>query len=205
MTRKALSLVSLVLIGVLGACGSAAAPTLSVVDIQQTGVALAWTGLAMTQTAMPTTTPAPTETQLPTAAAFPTLASNLLTPAVNLPPINLAAASPTSDTCSQPPPAKPQGDQVQVKLINQSKGSVNLSLGMETPNSLGECATYGFVLGPYNSPDVELLAGCYWGFGWVTGQKPSTARTPNDMCMTDTGTNYGILIGTEVIGLKPGQ
>ena len=89
---------------------------------------------------------------------------------------------------------------VQVKFVNKSGGSVNLAFGMSQPNSLGECGTYSFSMGRFEEPVVTVLAGCYWAYAWVTGEKPSTASNVEALCVTDPNQVRAITIGSEVIG-----
>ena len=199
MNRKFLLVVSLFVVMALAACGPKPAPALSVTDVQNTAVALALTGIAMTSSAMPTDTPVPptptTElATLPTLAILPTVA--LETPIVA--PINNPNASPTPD-CYQPPPAKLLGTTVQIKLVNKSDGPVNLSMGMYEPNDKGECFTFAFSISEKGSQVVTILSGCYWGAGYQNGPKPSTPRV-NYICLTDTTQTRGLTISNNTIG-----
>src|SRR5512139_2400803 len=119
MKRKFLSAVSLVVVMALAACGPKSVPDLSGTDVQNTAVALALTGIAMTPSAIPTDTPvSPTPTaQVATLAILPTipLETPVIAPTTNL------NASPTPD-CYQPPPAKLLGTTVQIKLVNKADG-----------------------------------------------------------------------------------
>jgi len=173
----------------LSACGPAPAPTFSVTDIQNTANAEAWFAVTLTQAAIPTATltftPVP-----PTSTPLPTLPPALP---------SIAPAAPATDPCNDIPPLHPQGDLVKVKLVNKSGGSVNLSLGMTKENSFHECGTYSFGLGAYDESVVTVLAGCYWGYAWVSGKKPSTAQTIDVLCVTDPANVAPIWIGTEVI------
>jgi hypothetical protein len=175
----------------LTACGPAATPTLSADEFAATALADAFTQVAMTQAALPTETAVPTVTPLPTATLFPTLAPATFTaiPAT-------AAANP----CEGPPPTAPQGDTAQVKLVNKSKGQVSLSFGMYQANSLGECGIYSFSMGIFDAPTVTVLAGCYWGYAWITGDKPSIAKSTNAICVSSGG-SVSVTIGTEWIGV----
>ena len=159
MIKKVVSAISFILLVGLAACGQAAAPTLSAAEIQQTGVALAWTGLAMTQTAMPSATPIPpTNTDLPTLPVLPTLAPFIITPGT--PGLQ---STPTGDLCSQPMPPKTKGNSVQVKFLNKTGGTVLIAFAMNKPNGLGECGTYTYSLGLYNSPIVQSINGMLLG------------------------------------------
>jgi hypothetical protein len=179
---------------VLAACGAPAEPTLSAPDVANTAMAVAWTDIARTQAAIPTATALPpTLTPAPVPTLFPTL-----------PPLPTAGppATATPDLCNQPPPTEPRGATVQVNFKNKSGGNLNLGFGMQRANSLGECGTYNFSLGQFESPTVRVLAGCYWGYAWISGDKPSTAQTINNLCVEDPGVVYAVTIGTEVIEFK---
>ena len=187
-------LMGMLLTVALVSCQTPPEPTVSADDLAKTAVAHAWTELAQTQAALPTATPIP-----PTATLVPTVAPP---PTPALFPTLAPPASPTSDTCDQPPPIAPLGTMVSLTLLNRSGGTVNLAFGMTSPNSLGECGTYNYSLGVFESPTVRVLAGCYWGYGWVTGNKPSTAETPQILCLTTAGVEYEVEIGSDVIGFK---
>jgi hypothetical protein len=198
MKKIYLTILSILIILGISACGPAPTPTLSVADLQGTAVADAWIALTMTQAALPTATQTPipptptvTFTPLPTFTPFliPTLA-----PVATLPDTS------ATDPCNLPPPIKPLGDQVKVQFVNKSNGKLNLSFGMTKENSLKECGTYSFALGKYDQPQVTVLAGCYWGYGWVL-DPPSTPQTANYLCVTDKNTLYQVWITKDLIAL----
>jgi len=192
MTKKFLYLISILMILTIAACGPAPEPTLSPADIANTAVADAWIAITQTQAAIPTNTATPippTATPLPTFTPLPTLAPILQTP---------VPATSAADACNQPPPVKPKGSLAQVKFVNKSGGSVNLSFYMTAPNAQGECVTYTFVLGRYDEPLETVLAGCYWAYGWVDGKQPSTAQAVSSMCI-DASKVPAIWISAEVI------
>jgi len=193
MKKKFLYLPLILIFLTLAACGPAPTPALSADDIRNTAVADAWIAMTMTQAAIPTATLTPTPPS-PT----PTLT---LTPFPTLPLVVATAVPPTvtADACNQPPPIEPKGALVQVKFVNKSGGSVNLSFYMTSPNNKGECVAYTFVLGRYDEPVVTVLAGCYWAYGWVEGDKPSTAQATSQMCITDPNKAPAIWISSEVI------
>jgi hypothetical protein len=187
--------ISIFMIIILTACGSAAKPTLSVTDIQNTAFPMVMTQYAQTKAAQPTATPIPpSPTEQPTFAPLPTFAVG--TP-INVPVID-PNATPTAD-CNQPIPPKTAGTTVQVKLVNKSGGPVSLSLGMNAPNELGECGIYSFNLRDKESVVVKILSACYWGYGYQTGIKPSTPGVGN-ICLTDTEEIRGVTIGKQSIG-----
>ena len=182
----------------LVACGPASEPTPSIGEIQETAVAMALTSVAITKAAMPTITPLPT--QIPTLAETPT-------PFPTLPPVvsptSAVAVVPTTtqvNPCNEPPPFDPKGTTVRVRFVNKSKGKVSLALGMLEENDEGECGTYNFTIGPRMSPEVTILAGCYWAWGSITGTQNSIAKSPYDICLTDTSQTRGVTITKETIG-----
>ena len=196
MIRTGFSSISIFILTVLAACGPAPKPTLSVTDIQNTAFPLVMTQYAQTKAAVPTNTPIPTTqpTLAPLLTPLPTFA--LETPISA--PVNNPNATATAD-CSQPAPLKPKGATVQIKLVNKSGGPVNLSLGMNNANDQGECASYYFGLRDKESVVVTILSGCYWGYGYQTGPKPSTPGVHN-ICLTDTTEIRGLTIGKDSIG-----
>jgi len=181
----------------LTACGGGAAPapTLDLTAVQNDALTQAWIVVTQTQAALPTNTATPippTDTPFPTFPALPTVAPVVATV---VPPTNPA------DVCGQVPPQKPQGAQVKVEFVNKTNSQVNLSFGMNTPNDQGECVTYSFTLGATQTLDATVLAGCYWGYGWVFKNPPSTSRTPSLICLDDPNKVPPLWIEPEVMYL----
>jgi len=198
MKRKFLLAVSLFVVMALAACGPKSAPGLSVTDVQNTAVALALTGIAMTPSAIPTDTlvPPTPSTQVATLVTLPTIA--LETPIIA--PTTSSNATPTPD-CYQPAPLPKDllGTTVQIKLVNKADGPVDLSMGMYEPNDQGECFTFAFSVNNNGSEVVTILSGCYWGAGYQNGPKPSTPRV-DYICLTDTTETRGLTISNDSIG-----
>ena len=195
MNKKFLYLLSILIILAFAACGPAATPTLNMTDIQNAALTQAWVAMTMTQAALPTATVTPI---LPSPTPFPTFAS-----LPTLPPVVATAVPPTNpaDVCNQVPPQKPQGALVQVEFVNKTGARVNLSFGMNTPNDQGECVTYTFVLGDFQTLAATVLAGCYWGYGWVYTNPSSTSRTPSLICLSDPNKIPPVWIQPEVMYL----
>ena len=198
MKKKLFYAVTVIVIMLSSACGSAAEPTPSIVEIQGTAVALAQTSIAITKAALPANTPIPTlvPTLAETVTPFPTLA-----PAI--PPTSVVAAIPTNtqtNPCNEPPPTDPKGTTVQVKFVNKTKGLANLSFGMLEENEFDECGTYSFTIGAKTTPEVTVMAGCYWAYAWITGNTPSVARSTYSICLTDPNQVRGVTINPETIG-----
>jgi hypothetical protein len=194
MKKKILSLVSLLIILSLVSCGTASTPTVSPADMANTAIAAAWTEVVMTQAALPTATaspipPTPTLTFTP----FPTPKPQPL--------VALPSATSSVDPCNEPIPNPAKGTKTKIRFVNESKGNVQLAFGMTQKNDMGECGTYNFTFGESESPTVEVLTGCYWAYAWITGKKPSTARSTNYICLEYSTTIRGITITAEWIGI----
>jgi hypothetical protein len=198
MKQKFLKTISILAMLFLSACGGAdAAPEISSEDLAATAVAQAWIVITQTAAAAPSpTTVPPTFTPQPTNTAAPTLA---LLP--TFPPAAVVA-SPTPE-CNQIPALEPKGALVSVEFYNESQGSANLAWGMTSPNDKGECYTYSFTIGRTDVFTTKVLAGCYWGYAWITGEETSVAKSGDKVyCLTDGNTVYKILITKERVDFK---
>jgi len=182
MKNKVLYIISIFMVVALAACGPTPAPTMNPADAQGTAVAAAWTVVAMTQAAIPTATLIPpTETPIPTALptftplppptsdAFPT--QPLFVGVPTNPPV---AGGPTADACQKPISGNAAGPKVKTRIVNQSGGSVVLSLIL-SKTLFGECGIYHFNLDPKASISVELLEGSYFAGAFVTGKQDTKA------------------------------
>ncbi len=195
MNQKFIFILAILIVAGLSACGNSSAPTMSADDVKASAVANAWAAVTLTQAAMPTSTSAPTAIP-PTHTPFPSVV-----PFPTIPPLQstVPAGNPTADPCNDVPPTKPKGATVQIELVNKSDGRVSpLSFGMVAPNSLGECGTYTFYLGNHETSTQTVLAGCYWGYGYI--DTPSVAKTAEYLCVTDAANVAAIWISNEVIG-----
>jgi hypothetical protein len=198
MKKNHPTILTLLIILTLSACGPAPTPTLTTEEISNTAVADAWISITQTQAAIPTATITP----IPTATFTPLPTFTLMPISTLAPLVSLASATASGgNPCYNPPPVKPKGIVVQVKLVNNSKGLVDLSLGMENPNTDGECATYFFRLGRYDQPVVSLIAACYWGYAYIT-DPTSNSQTIAPLCLNNTTKTVPVSIGKEVIGLQ---
>ena len=194
--------ISILAILALSACGGAeaATPEISAEDIAATSVAQAWLVITQTVAAMPTVTPIPpTFTPQPTNTAAPTL--GLLPTQQSAAPSGVVATA--TPECNQIPAPEPKGNQVTVEFYNESEGNVNLAYGMMSPNDKGECYTYSFTLGVGSTSSNKVLAGCYWGYAWITSSETSVARSGDRvMCLTDTAVVYKVVITKERVDFK---
>jgi hypothetical protein len=198
MKQKFLITISILAILILSACGGAeATPEVSPEDLASTAVAEAWLVITQTAAAMPTATPVPpTFTPQPTNTALPTLE---LLP--TLPPAPVVVATATADCISIPGP-EPKGALVNVEIYNESQGNATVAFGMNFANDKNECYSYSFSLGRNDIYSGKVLAGCYWGIAWITGDDTSVARSGDLMCLSDPALIYKIKITKEVFYFK---
>lgn len=143
------------------ACGGTSAePTVSAQDIQSTAVAAASTIIAGTQAAIPTNTPVPpTDTPPPTSAPTDTPVPSPTLEAALVPTFTSVPAT-LSDPCNQRL-GSVQGHPTKIKLVNQTKGSLVVSLYLNlTP--FGECGYRGYNLEKNDTLVItDLVTGCY--------------------------------------------
>lgn len=199
MKKNYLTILSILITVAVSACGPTPEPTMSAADLQGTAIANAWIAITQTQAAIPTATQTPVPpTPTITLEPLPT-ATLLLVPPLALLPAATLPVTATTDTCNDPPPIKPKGTVVNIKFVNKTDSSLNLSFAMAQENSLKECGTYSFTLARYDEPVVQVLAGCYWAYAWVL-DPPSNAQSPEALCVTDTSKAIAIWITKEVIG-----
>lgn len=200
MKQKYLLTIPLILtLFALSACGGEATPEISPDDLAATAVAEAWISVTQTAAAMPTNTPVPpTFTPQPTNTAAPTLE---LLP--TLPPATIAVAASPTPECNQIPALEPKGALTMVEFTNSSQGSANLAFGMNSPNDKGECYTYSFAIGRGDVQTTKVLAGCYWGYAWISGSDQSVAKSGDKiLCVTDPNLIYHVVITTERVDFK---
>ena len=158
----------LAVIMLISACGgqSAAVPTaISGEEIQQTAVAAAFTIVAETQAAIPTSTPLPpTETAsptlLPTETPIPSLTPDASLPTETFVPTQTSSSS-NGDPCNAVLGGSVTGNPTKINLVNNTKGDLVVSLYLnKTP--FGECGFRGYNIGPKDSTLVtDLPQGCY--------------------------------------------
>jgi hypothetical protein len=186
---------------VLSACAPAA-PTVDPAQIQASAIAAASTMIAMTQAAIPTPTPtlppSPTPLPSPTFQPLPTLDLSA-SPTVAV--AGGTAGNPCDDPNANPPmAAKPAGTKTTLKIQNETKASVTLSLWLyKTP--FGECGWRSYNLGAHATMTVtDLPQGCYFAGALINNpQKPSKAFG-DQMCI-NTNDTWTMLVGTEVVRL----
>ncbi|MCC6299859.1 MAG: hypothetical protein IT314_11205 [Anaerolineales bacterium] len=149
----------------LAACGGEpAAPTLSVEAVQGTAVAAALTIVAQTQAALPTNTPVP-PTETPTSTPLPTNTPFEL-PTLAVTPTNTLASG-GGDPCATRVLGKPLGKSTIIKIENQVKSRVAVSLYLNETESHNECGYRYYELGKNGSAVItDLVYGCYNLWAW---------------------------------------
>ena len=172
--KKNVLIVGVLFILVVTACAPQAAPTVSPEDIQHTAEAAAFTMVAQTEAAIPTSTPlpptataspipSPTLTLIPTNTVDPALVTATLLPTTG--PATLAPTSApqqsssdtTADDCNKPLTSwKGQTATFTIKNETKPEGKVVLSLFVKTP--LGEC---GYLTDLSSGPVGSYSAGAF--------------------------------------------
>lgn len=180
----------------VSACGAEAEPTISPADVAATAEAVAWTMVAETQAAIPTNTLIP-----PTNTLEPTpLPTNTPIPLPTQPPQEQPTSTSAADRCDQPLPDSPAGQYTRLRLINETKAQVNLSIYLyETP--FGECGYRGYQLNKGDTIVIEFVQGCYSFYAWVNaGSSSSTASGYGCANNTDL---WNVIIRPQAVNIKP--
>jgi hypothetical protein len=177
MKRNVL-IIGVVLILLVSACAPQAAPTANPVDIQHTAESGAFTVVAETQAAVPTSTPVPpSDTPAPT--ALPTETPPPL-PTSSTPgalPTNIPTFTPQSpntssntnntnnqDICNQPLTSW-QGPTANFTIANQTKPEGTIVLSMYVVTTLGQCG-YLITGDSFSGPIGQYSAGAF-----ITGKQ----------------------------------
>jgi hypothetical protein len=176
--------VTILLALLLSACAPAT-PTTDPAQIQASAVAAANTMVALTQAAIPTETPipptalpSPTPLPSPTLLALPTLSIATLPTQASQGGGNSGGNSGGSnntsgDPCQAPMTSKPAGPQITVRIVNETKGAIVLSLYL-SKNDFGECGYRSFNLDNGGSATTTLPTGCYFGGAFVNDPKKAS-------------------------------
>ena len=183
---------------IVSACGAPqSAPTVDPAELQSTAVAAALTILAETQAAIPTDTlPPPTATITNTPVPTNTFIPLPTQGAASTP--NPGASSPTEDPCiNQLLPASLEGQKIKIRVDNPTKGTINLSVYLQSGNPQGVCGYRAYVLPPGDSLVInDLVEGCYTLWAW----NPD----PKDYFMVTNGTSCLISSNNWTFDITPG-
>jgi hypothetical protein len=178
--KRNVSIIGVVLILLMSACAPQAAPTANPVDVQHTAEAGAFTMVAETQAALPTTTPVPpTETPSPvpptnTPPPLPTLGSTERATVTGVATFTTVPQSaPTSssnqgnnqDVCNQPLPAW-QGPTAKFTIANQTKPQGTIVLSMYVVTTMGQCGYLIITGDSFSGPIGQYTAGAF-----ITGKQ----------------------------------
>jgi len=188
MKRFTISSLVFAMTMIISACGAQAVPTMDPADVQFTAVAAAFTIVAETQAAVPTSTPLPpTETASPlpppsnTPIALPT-SSNLqptFTPA------------PASNTGGDPCATRvlswsPLGRATTIRIVNTTKAAVTVSLYLNETQDHNECGYRAYSLAKNNDVVItDLVQGCYNLWAWSTDPQTSFRVASATSCINN--------------------
>lgn len=180
----------------ISACSAEAEPTISPAEVAATAEAAAWTMVAETQAAIPTNTLIP-----PTNTLEPTsLPTNTTIPLPTQPPQEQPTSTSAVDRCDQPLPGSLAGKSTRLRLINETKAQVNLSVYLyETP--FGECGYRGYQLNKGDTTVIDFVQGCYSFYAWVNaGTNSSTASGYGCANNSDL---WNVYIRPQAVSIKP--
>ncbi|HSG42791.1 MAG TPA: hypothetical protein VLA72_06515 [Anaerolineales bacterium] len=170
---------------IISACGAPQAePTIDPMELQNTAIAAASTLIAETQAAIPTATlipptatiadtPVPTNTFIP----LPTQ-GDASTP-------NPGGDAATEDPCiNKLLPDKLTGNTIKIRVDNPTKGTINLSVYLQSGNPQGVCGYRAYVLEPQDSLVIsDLVEGCYSLWAWNPDPKDYFMVTNGTSCL----------------------
>ena len=191
---------------ILSACGARGAeappPTVNPVDIQGTSVAVAFTMVAETQAAIPTSTPLPptatfTDTPAPTNTLPPFPSSQVtLTPVPN-------SNSGGGDQCiNQPLPATLQGERVRIRLRNSTRVALSISVYLNQTTPQVVCGYRTYTIASQESIVLnDLVEGCYTIWAWNPDPATYFIVTNGTTCVDNSG-SWVFDISTRSIQLR---
>lgn len=172
--KKQIAILWALVVLVLGACGTGEppAPTMDPNSIVNTAQAAAFTMIAQTQAAIPTST----ATETPTATPLPTdtpLPSPTLPPTALVPPTATTAAN--ANECYHPIEAGAGGPRSQLRFQNKTKGPVYVFVYLWKKNSFGECGYIGFDIYKNGTETITSMPQGYFAVTAWTNNKKKTA------------------------------
>lgn len=194
----------------ISACGSEAAPTMSIEEIQSTAVAAAMTMVAQTQAAMPTATPIPpTDTPAPTVMPTNTVAPlEVPTQSFAIQPtatVVAQAQATVADICSDLKhllPADAAGPDTTIRIVNEHKVPVTISLYLNK-TVFGECGYRSYTLTKNGDTVQTLPQGCYSAWAWSQDPKENFNSSGFGLCANNTDKWTIAIRGERIIMLPP--
>ena len=173
MNRKTVLLAALASI-ILSACGASEppAPTMDPNSIVNTAQAAAFTMIAQTQAAIPTSTftETPTATPLPTDTPIP---SPTLLPAALIPPTATTGAN--ANECYHPIEAGAGGPRSKLRFQNKTKSIVTVFVYLWKKNAFGECGYIGFDIYKNDTQTITSMPQGYFAVTAWTNNRTKTA------------------------------
>lgn len=178
--KRNVSIIGVLFILLVSACGPQATATPNPADVQQTAQAAAFTMVAATQQALPTNTVVPpteipSETPLPSVTPIPLLtqATQATLPAGAVVPTGLPTFTPQSPsggtnsqaTCNQPLVSW-QGPTVNFSISNQTRPEGTIILSMYVQTDFNQCGYLNITSNSFSGPVGQYSAGAF-----ITGKQ----------------------------------
>ena len=168
------------------ACGAKATPTATPIDFQGTMLAAASTGIALTQAAIPTSTPQPTATVTNTPPPTPTFIplASVEAALTSVP----GGSSATEDPCiNQVLPASLKGKTIKIRIDNPTKATVMVSVYLQQAQPGDVCGYRSYTLGPQQPLVInDLVEGCYTLWAWNPDPKDYFMVTNGTSCLNSS-------------------
>jgi len=176
---------------IISACSARVAPqttpTINPIDLQVTAVAAAFTVVAETQAAISTAMP-PLPTLAPT-NTLPALVTSTPRPTLNVTFTPTSTVNPyAGDPCiNQVLPASLIGEKIRIRIDNPTKGTINVSVYLQSGNPQGVCGYRGYILTAGQSLVItDLVEGCYSLWAWNPDPKNYFMVTNGTSCLNNS-------------------
>ena len=193
--------VLLMLTTIITACGPQGTPTMTSADVQGTAVSAAWTMVAMTQAAIPTSTP----TEIPSPTPLPTF-TPLPPPTIDV--ALVPALLPTNTQTSGDPcdgyknlVVSSNARMTRLRLQNEAGAPLTLSIYLyKTP--FGDCGYSGYTIPKGGKVVIDYPQGCYFFAAIINNPKsPSKAFGGGESTCANNSDLWMVRIGKESINL----
>jgi len=172
MLKKILPIL-LALTILLTACAPQGTPTMAPADVEGTAVSAAWTMVAQTQAAIPTATPLP-PTETPSPTPLPTFTPPPVIPTLEQLILPTATSAPSDpNNCNRALNMAEAGPMKNIRIENENKSQVNLSLNLYQPNPFGQCGSISYTIKGGEKRKVGIPTGYWYAYSWVL-DPPST-------------------------------
>jgi len=193
---------ALVITLIISACGAKETPTVNPVDLQSTMLAAASTLVAETEAAIPTATPLPptatlTNTPVPTNTFLP-----LPTLGATFTPSPVGNSTGNDPCINNVLPASLTGNTIKIRVDNPTKGTINLTVYLQSGNPQGICGYRGYSLSAGGSLVInDLIEGCYSLWAWNPDPKDYFMVTNGTSCLNNSS-NWTFDISKNGISLR---